>query len=79
MTILNNPIKDHKGSQGCVPRALRSHLKGFCATAANIFLTVGELQELALWWTPASDVSCSEFSIKMENVGFTKKKKSAFW
>lgn len=48
MTILNNPIKDHKGSRECVPRALRAHLKGFCAAAANVFLTAGELQELAL-------------------------------
>lgn len=46
--ILNNPIKDHKGSGGCVPRALRAHLKGFCAEAANVFLSAGELQELAL-------------------------------
>lgn len=48
MTVLNNPIKDHKGSRGWVPRALRAHLKGFYAEAANVFLTAGELQELAL-------------------------------
>lgn len=48
MMILHNPIKEHKESQGFVPTSLIAYLKGFCAAAANVFLTAGELQDLAL-------------------------------
>lgn len=51
MMVLNNPIKDHKGSWGCVPRALRAQLKGFhvhdaSAASVNAFLTAGKPQQL---------------------------------